>query len=95
MAAQAITYSTAGRKRDLRTVVVEDVRTSVVLLPTVRQEIMTGRLLDGTSSRHDWWAEILGLPADSYDFAVAADQVVAQHPIQIAVKVKTRKRSAK
>lgn len=83
--ATAITYSTTGKARDLRTVVCEDVRSTVVLLPTGSLDIVQAKLLCGTSSRCDFWADELGLK-DAHDFAVPAAQIVAQRPMQIAVK---------
>jgi hypothetical protein len=89
--AVAITYRTSTSRSALRTVLVEDVRRTVVLLPTGRLDVVTAKLLQGTCSRHDWWAQVLGTDPASTDFVVGADQVVAERPIQIAVKVIKRK----
>ena len=74
--AAALTYQSGPRKSDKRTVLLEDVRSTVVLLPTGRMEIMVGKQLHGTACRHAFWAEVLGTDPDSDDFAVPADQVV-------------------
>jgi hypothetical protein len=85
--ATAITYSTTGRKRDLRTVVVEDVRQSVVILPTGRLDVTMAKLLHGTTCRCEFWVEALGTDPGSDDFVIPADQVVAVREIAIAVKI--------
>ena len=87
--ATAITYSTTGRKSDLRTVIVEDAHSSVVLLPTGRMDVVMAKLLHGTACRHSFWDEVLGTSGD--DFVVPAEQVVAQREMQIAVKVRKHK----
>jgi len=88
MATTAITYRTSERARDLRTVVVEDVQSTVVLLPTGRLDIVMAKLLHGTACRHEFWAAELGTDSDSDDFIIPAQQVVAQRPMQIAVKAR-------
>lgn len=88
---EAITYRTGTRARDLRTVICSDVRESVVLLPTGSLDVVTAKLLEGTSSRHEFWAEQLGTDPSDHTFICPADQVVAKRPINIAVIVKTRK----
>lgn len=89
--ATAITYQSGTRKSDLRTVVVDEVRTSVVLLPTGRLDVVMAKLLHGTSCRHDFWAEALGTDPESDDFVVEASQIRAQREMTIAVKVKRSK----
>lgn len=86
--ATALTYRSGPKARDLRTVIVEDVRKSVVLLPAGRLDIVTAKLLHGTACRCVWWAEHLGTDPDSDDFVVQADQIVAQREMQIAVRTK-------
>ena len=87
--ATALTYKSGPKARDLRTVIVEDVRKSVVLLPAGRLDIVTAKLRCGTASRCDFWAEELGLQ-DAHDFAVPADQIVAQREMQIAARTKRK-----
>jgi hypothetical protein len=87
--ATAITYSTTGRKRDLRTVLVEDVRRTVVLLPSGSLDVILAKLLHGTSCAHKFWDEALGTVGD--DFVIPADQVVSQRELQVAVRVKKHK----
>ena len=67
----AITYRTGYKLGALRTVIVDDADSSVVLLLQGRIAITTGKLLHGTACRCSWWAEVLGTSGD--DFAVAAD----------------------
>lgn len=86
MATTAITYRTGTSARALRTVVVEDVRRSVVLLPTGQLDVIQAKLLHGSSCRHAWWSEVLGTDPASDDFVVAADQVVAEREMAIATK---------
>ena len=88
--ATAITYSTTGRSKDLRTVVVEDVQNTVVLLPAGRLDVVQAKLLHGTADRCSWWADQLGVPHTD-DFVIPAASVVAQREMKIAVKIKTRK----
>jgi hypothetical protein len=85
----AITYQSGPRKSDLRTVVVDDVRTSTVLLPTGRMDVVVAKLLHGTACRHKFWDEILGTSGD--DFVVEASQVVFERDMQVAVKVRRHK----
>ena len=91
MAIEAITYQSGSKARDLRTVIVEDARRSVVLLPTGKMEIVQAKLLHGTACRHEFWAQALGTDPQSDDFVVEASQVRAQREMKIAVKIKTRK----
>lgn len=86
--ATALTYRTTERRKDLRTVIVEDVRNTVVLLPEGRLDVVTAKLLHGTACRCSWWAEVLGTDQASDDFAVAASQIVAQRKMQIATKAR-------
>ena len=91
MAVEAITYRTCEKRSALRTVVVEDVCNTVVLLPTGSLDVVTATLLEGTTSRHSFWAEALATDPADHQFICPADQLVARRPIQIAVKVKSRK----
>jgi hypothetical protein len=84
--AQAITYRTGECASKLRTVIVDDVRRSTVLLPAGRMDVMVAKLLHGTTCAHEFWAEELGLEGD--DFAVPAGQVVQTREMNIAVKVR-------
>jgi hypothetical protein len=86
--ATALTYRSGPKARDLRTVTVEDVRKSVVLLPAGRLDIVTAKLLHGTACRCSWWAEQLGTDPDSDDFVVEASQVIAQREMAVAVRTK-------
>jgi hypothetical protein len=88
--AQAMTYQSGPRESDLRTVIVEDVRTSVVLLPTGSLDIVQAKLVCGTSSACGFWAAELGLP-DAHAFAVPADKIRARRDIAVAAKVKAHK----
>jgi hypothetical protein len=83
--ATAVTYRTGTSARALRTVVVEDARTVVLVAPE-RMELLTGKLVHGTSCGHKFWDQELGTSGD--DFAVPASQVVQQREMQIAVKVR-------
>jgi hypothetical protein len=91
MAVEAITYQSGPRAKDLRTVIVEDARRSVVLLPTGRIEIVQAKLLHGTSCRHSWWAEVLGTDPASDDFVVETSQIRQQREMKIAARVKRSK----
>jgi hypothetical protein len=84
--ATAVTYQSGPRKNDKRTVLLDEVRTSVLLLPTGRMEIMTGKLLHGTACRHTFWAEVLGTDASSNDFMLPADLVDDVREMTVAVK---------
>lgn len=77
MEATAITYRSGPRKSDLRTVLVSDVRQSVVLLPTGTLDLLIAKLLHGSQCAHSFWAEELGLDPESDEFAIPAEQVVA------------------
>lgn len=88
--AVALTYQSGPRANDLRTVLVDDVRTSVVLLPAGRLDIVQAKLLCGIASRCDFWAQELGLQ-DAHDFAVPADKIRSQREMQIGARVKTHK----
>jgi hypothetical protein len=89
--AQAITYKTGTSRSALRTVIVDDVRESVVLLPAGRLDVVHAKLLHGTSCRHAWWAEVLGTDPDSDDFIVPAEQIVQRREMNIAVKARHHK----
>ena len=92
--ATAVTYQSGPRKSDLRTVIVEDVRRSVVLLPTGSLDVLTAKLLHGTACRHPQWAEWLGTDPESDSFAVPAESVRSEREIKIAVKVKSHRSAA-
>ena len=91
MAIEALTYQSGPRKSDLRTVVVEDARRSVVLLPQGRMEIVQAKLIHGTACRCSWWAEVLGTGPASDDFVVEASQIRQQREMKIAARVKRSK----
>jgi hypothetical protein len=93
MSPLAITYRTGERRSALRTVVVDEVRESIVLLPSGSLLVLMAKLIHGTSCRHAAWAEWLGADPDSDDFIIPAESVVAKRPIAIAVRA-THKRSA-
>lgn len=86
--ATAITYQSGPRKSDLRTVIVDDVRQTVVLLPAGRMDVVVAKLLHGSACRHEFWAEALGTDPGSDDFAVEAGQVVQTREMTIAVKAR-------
>lgn len=72
--ATAITYKTGESASKLRTVLVDDARKSIVLLPAGRLEVMVGKQLHGQRAcRHEFWDEVLGTDGD--DFAVLMEQV--------------------
>lgn len=87
----AITYQSGPRKSDLRTVVVDDVRRSVILLPTGSLDVVTAKLLEGTCSAADFWTEELGTDSDT--FIVPAGQIRAQREMTIATIVRRKKGS--
>ena len=89
--ATALTYSTSGRKRDLRTALVDEVRSTVVLLPTGSLDVVTAKLLEGTASRHQFWAEVLGTNPADHTFICPADQIIARREITVAAIVKHRR----
>lgn len=84
MTTTAVTYRTGESARALRTVIVDDVRTTVVLVPSGRLEVLVAKLLHGTACAHSYWDAELGTSGD--DFVVPVAQVVAQRPITVAVK---------
>ena len=89
--ATGITYSTTGRKRDLRTVIVNEVRSTVVLLPTGSLDVVVAKLLEGTASRHQFWAEELGTDPADHTFIVPADQIIARREIIVSAIFKHRR----
>jgi hypothetical protein len=89
--AVALTYQSGPRASDLRTVICEDVRNSVVLLPEGRLDIVVAKLLCGTASRCDFWAAELELQ-DAHDFAVPADKIRARREMAVGAIVKTHKK---
>jgi hypothetical protein len=89
--ATALTYRTSDRARDLRTVILDDVRHAVVMLPSGRLDIVLGKLLHGTTCAHAFWNEVLGTSGD--DFVIPAAQVVHQRETTVAVKVKRHKQA--
>ena len=84
--AVAITYESGPKARDLRTVLVEDVHQSTVLLPTGALDVTQAKLLHGTACRCSWWAEQLGTEPESDDFIVSTAQIVAKREMAVAVK---------
>jgi hypothetical protein len=84
--ATALTYRTGDAASKLRTVIVDGERTQVVLLPAGRLEVMTAKLLHGTSCAHRFWDEVLGTEGD--DFAIPTAQIVQKREIKIAVKAR-------
>jgi hypothetical protein len=89
--ATAITYRTGDSASKLRTVIVDEVKRTVVLASSERLELVQAKLLHGTACRHFEWAEWLDLDPDDDSFAVAADQVHAIRHMPVAVKVSVRK----
>lgn len=80
--ARAVTYSTTGRARDLRTVIVDRVKVIQVLTPSGLVPIATGTLLHGPEKcAHEWWDEILGTGGS--DFAVPASLVKTVRAINV------------
>jgi hypothetical protein len=90
MTTTAITYSTTGKRRDLRTVVVTGAREITVLAADGPIEVLTATVLHGTKCAHEWWAGQLGTDPDSNDFAVPIAQVVAIREMAVAGKPKFR-----
>jgi hypothetical protein len=86
--ASAITYQSGSRRSDLRTVIAEDVQRAVVLLPSGRLEVLTAKLLHGTTCAHRFWADELGLDADDDTFSCPAEMVRAVRDIKIAAKAR-------
>jgi hypothetical protein len=86
MTTTALTYQSGPRRNDLRTVVLEDVTSSVMLLPTGSLDVVVGKLLHGTTCRHPQWAEWLGTDPASDTFMIPASAVRQQREIQVAVK---------
>lgn len=83
MATTAITYRTGEAATKLRTVLVEDAHTVVLVAPE-RLELLAAKLLHGTRCAHDFWDEELGTSGD--DFAVLISQVVAQRPLTVGAR---------
>lgn len=83
---EAITYRSGSKARDLRTVIVRDVRSTVLLLPSGSLDVITAKLLCGSSCATDFWHQQLGTSGD--DFIVHAAQVVARRPITVATIAK-------
>jgi len=79
-----VTYRTGQAAGKLRTVVVDEVRTQVVLLPTGRLPLVTGKQLCGTTCATPDWAEWLGTDPSDDTFSVAASQVIQVKEIKIA-----------
>jgi hypothetical protein len=87
--ATAVTYSTTGRRGDLRTVIVDDLRESTLLLPTGRMEVMTAKAICGTTARCEFWTDELG--AEYHDFAIPTEQVIQVRELTVATKVRRHK----
>jgi hypothetical protein len=86
--ATALNYRTGTSRGALRTVVVEDVRQSVVLLPTGSLDVLMAKLLHGPTCAHErFWAPVLDLDHESSEIAIPVEQVIAQRPIAIATRV--------
>ena len=81
-----VTFRTGHLAGKLRTVVVDEARTQVVLLPTGRLPLVTGKQLCGTTCATDWWNQVLGLTGT--DFAIPAEQVVQTVERKVAVIAK-------
>jgi hypothetical protein len=62
-----------------------------VLLPSGALKVVTAKLLEGTSSRHDFWAGVLGTHPADHEFICPAEQVIATREITVAAIVKRRK----
>lgn len=84
--ATAVTYHTGTSARALRTVLLSDVRESVVLLPVGSLDVLIGKMLHGATCAHALWDEALGTQGD--DFVIPAAQVVARRPMAGAVKTR-------
>lgn len=82
--ATAVTYRTGERKSALRTVLVEDAQT-VTVVTGGGIELLTGKLLHGTTCACRFWADELGLSGDG--FAVEKSAVVQVREMQIGAKV--------
>ena len=55
-------------------------------IPQGSLAVVHAKLLHGTACRCQFWNEVLGTTGD--DFVIPAAQVVAQRPMQIAVKAR-------
>ena len=80
----AVTYRTGTAMSKLRTVIVDDARTHVVLLPIGRLSVLTAKLLCGSTCAADWWNEVLGMTGA--DFAIPTAQIAQTREIKIAVR---------
>jgi hypothetical protein len=86
--ATALTYQTCEKRGALRTVIVDDVRQSIVLLPTGSLDVVTAKLLHGTTCRHPQWAEWLGTDPNDETFIIPSAQIVQIREIQIATNAR-------
>jgi hypothetical protein len=84
--ATAITYRTGEQATALRTVILDDVRCSVVILPTRRIDVLLGKLLCGTSCACSFWNHVQD--SDGSDFLIPSSSVVQRRDIQVAAVVK-------
>jgi hypothetical protein len=86
MATAAITYQSGPRARDLRTVLVDEVRQTTLLLPTGSLDVVQAKLLHGRACRHEWWAEQIGTDPASDDFVAPAEVVRAIRTLNVTIK---------
>jgi hypothetical protein len=84
--AQMVTYQSGPRKSDLRSVLVDEVHRSTVLLPTGSLDVVQAKLLHGQACRHTFWATELGTDPESDDFAVPAEVVRSIRTLNVAIK---------
>jgi hypothetical protein len=88
MTATAVTYRTGTSRSALRTVLVDDVRRSVVLLPAGRLDVLMAKLIHGTTCRKEsFWDEVLGQDHGDDAFVIPASQIVAKREMAIGARV--------
>lgn len=85
MATTAITYRTGASASALRTVIVEGAH-PVTLAAPANVRLLAGKLVHGTTCRHEFWDEVLGTSGD--DFVVPASQVIQVREMPVGVKVR-------
>jgi hypothetical protein len=88
--ATMVTYSTDGKRSHLRSVVVEDLHRSVVLLPAGSLSILQGKHQHGTACACKVWAQELVLDVTDTTFAVPVEAIVQTRTIT-NVKISKRK----
>jgi hypothetical protein len=88
---QMVTYQSGPRKSDLRSVLVDEVRQTTLLLPTGSLDVVQAKLLHGRACRHEWWAEQLGTDPASDDFVAPAEVIRSIREMNVTVKTGAHK----